>query len=169
MMSHKALFNKGIDANTYLHQGSDEEIESVITHTNYLGSRLPQSICERLSSIKKEVHILICAEMWCPDCQINVTAISYISELQPKIKISIISKVCAEEHLMETLPGNNIKIPLMLILDSEYLLNGLFVERPITVLLADSFEKVKDDYFAGEYLHDTIGEILDVIELIITT
>lgn len=162
MLSYRELFLLGMDYPTYLAQGSAEETNSVIKIENLLSDMLPKTILERLNRIEEDVHILVSSEVWCPDCQLNTTVLNHMSLLQPKIKYSIISKEFAEEHiLLQSLELQKIKIPLIMMLDSNFKLTGLFVERPKTLSSVKLFEQNKEAYFGGKHLNDTITEILE--------
>jgi thioredoxin family protein len=161
-MLYKTLFEQGVDFSTYIKQGNAKECLAVSNVANQLtNDTLPQSMQSRLANISTNIHLLIVGEMWCPDCQLNITAIEHMVLLQPKIKISIISKATAELHLMELMALSQVKIPLVAILNEHYQLVNSFVERPQTVTSSADFEGIKEDYFDGKYLLDTMNEILD--------
>ena len=159
-MLYKTLFTQGLDFETYLKQGTEDETQAVNKVADQLSEAvLPETLVQQLSAIKKDVHLLIVGEMWCPDCQLNITAIKYMALLQPKIKLSIISKETAKQQLMELMELSQIKIPLVAMLNEQYQLVNSFIERPQTVISVEDFDRIKSDYFAGKYLLATISEI----------
>lgn len=161
-MTYKALFDQGIEFQTYLAQGNEEEVQAVVQAADSLVSQLTPFLAGRLASVKQETNILIAGETWCPDCQLNITAISAMAELQPKIKIAIISRDFAQENLLDKLELSEVKIPLVVVLDQYYKPKGLFVEQPELIKLTKS-DEVKTAYNKGDRLGDTIAEILDLI------
>lgn len=160
-MHYRELFHQGIDFNEYINQGTNKDIQLVFNIFNQFKKHVSQATLKRLSLIKSDVNILISGEMWCPDCQVNMTAIQCISQIQPKIKLSIISKEIAEKYIMSPLGFNKVSIPFMLLMDSKFILDDLFIERPKFVAEVESFDDLREDYLAGKYLNDTICEILD--------
>jgi len=161
-MRYKALFDQGIEFKTYLAQGNDEDVLAVSQAADSLVSQLTHSIVERLAKLENGTHILIAGETWCPDCQLNITAISAMAELQPKIKVSIISRDLAQENLLDKLDITEVKIPLVVVLDQYYELKGLFIEQPNLVKINQD-EALKVAYNKGELLAETIKEVLDII------
>jgi hypothetical protein len=162
-MRYKALFDQGIEFQTYLAQGSEEEVLAVVTAADSLVSQLTSELAGKLTQLEHDINILIAGETWCPDCQLNITAIRAMAELQPKIKVSIISRDFAQENLLDKLDITEVKIPLAVVLDQYYELKGLFIEQPKTVKLSQS-DEVKAAYNKGDRLSDTITEILDIIQ-----
>lgn len=164
MISFETLFQQGVNFTEYTQQGTDAERASVNKVSNILKSKLlSDSLLKRLSSVATPVHLLIVGEMWCPDCQLNITAMQQMSVLQPKIQLAIISKEMAELQLYKLINLSQIKIPLVAILNKNYQLIGSFTERPKSVTEVENFIKIKDDYLAGNYLENTIGDVLDSI------
>lgn len=160
-MNYSEVFHQGIDFKGYLNQGTNKEIQLVFIIFNQFKGHVSQATLKRLSLIKSDLNILISGEMWCPDCQVNMTAIQCISQIQPKIKLSIISKELAEKQIMLPLGFNKVSIPFMLLMDSKFTLYDLFIERPKSVIEVKYFDDIKEDYLAGKYLNDTVCEILD--------
>mgnify|MGYP000659734718 CR=1 FL=1 len=161
MLSYKELFRLGSDFQTYVELGSDEDIKSVSDIRTQCVNELPRSTLEKLNEIEKDIHILVAGDVSCSDCRLNLTALHHMSLIQPKIKYSIISKECAEQHILKYLEFQQIKIPLMLILDSNFKLTQLFVERPLAVNSVGDFDEIKEAYLGGKYLTDTMNEILN--------
>lgn len=162
-MRYKALFDQGIEFQTYLAQGSEEEVLAVVKAADSLVSQLTSELAGKLANLEHETNILIAGETWCPDCQLNITAIRAMAELQPKIKVSIISRDFAQENLLDKLDITEVKIPLAVVLDQYYELKGLFIEQPKTVKSTHS-DALKTAYNKGDRLSDTVNEILDIIQ-----
>lgn len=116
----------------------------------------------RLAAIQGRYHLLAAAEMWCPDCQLNLTAMDHLQRTQPKVTLAIISKGRAEHDLRDQLKLERIPIPLVLVLDERFELIGRFVEQPQAVITGG--EAIKPDYRAGRYLHSTLDDLLAIIE-----
>ncbi len=161
-MRYKALFDQGIEFQTYVAQGSDEEVQAVGKVAESLCAQLTHPLAKAIASIDQEINILIAGETWCPDCQLNITAISAIAELQPKIKVTIISRDFAQQNLLDKLDLTEVKIPLVVVLDQYYQAKGLFIEQPNKVKQSQD-ESLDAAYNKGELLAETIKEVLDII------
>lgn len=161
-MAFKNFFEQGIDFKTYLAQGTEDEALAVIKAADVLAGQLTQSLAMRIASLEQGANILIAGETWCPDCQLNITAISAMAELHPKIKVSIVSRDFAQENLLDKLDITEIKIPLVVVLDQYYQPKGLFIEQPTKVKESQD-EALQSAYDNAELLTQTIEEVLDVI------
>ncbi len=165
-MVYQDLFLQGRNYLDYLAQGSKEEQQAVACATTKITKQiaeigLPTELQKKLANIKSGVNLLVVGEMWCPDCQLNITAIEQLTLLQPKIKLAIIGKELAEGYLLQALSIETIKIPLVVILNNNYHKVATFVERPEKVLNYPDFSKIKSAYFAGDHLIDTMAEIIN--------
>ncbi len=161
-MAFKNFFEQGIDFKTFLAQGTEEEVLAVIKAADALTGQLTQPLAMSIASLEQGANILIAGETWCPDCQLNVTAISAMAELQPKISISIVSRDFAQEKLLDKLDITEVKIPLVVVLDQYYQPKGLFIEQPTKVAESQD-EALKVAYDNAELLTHTIEEVLDII------
>ena len=55
------------------------------------------------------------------------------------------------------------KFPLILVLDKEFNILGIFEERPNVVHEVSNFEDIKLDYYKGRYLIDSAYEFIDIM------
>lgn len=161
-MAYKNFFEQGIDFKTFLAQGTEEEALAVIKAADALTSQLTQPLAMSIASLEQGANILIAGETWCPDCQLNITAISAMAELQPKVSISIVSRDFAQEKLLDKLDITEVKIPLVVVLDQYYQPKGLFIEQPNKVKESQD-GALKAAYDNAELLTHTIEEVLDII------
>lgn len=163
MPSFQALFAIGERFDAFISRGLPAEIATVQTARERLSAKpLSAAIQQRLQAIEGRYHLLAAAEMWCPDCQLNLTAMDHLHRQQPRIELAIISKSRAEHDLKERLGLERISIPLVLILDEQFALIGRFVEQPHAVIAGG--DAIKPDYRAGGYLESTLDDVLAIIE-----
>ena len=160
MINFKALFSAGANFSQFATTGLAGEIEAVEEARVKLAS-LPESLQEEISKVQGHYYLLTAAELWCPDCQRNVTAMQFLSEQQPRIRQAIISKSRAERSLMAALKLEKIPVPFTAILNADFELIGTFVERPQRVINGD--EETVQRYRRGEMLGETVKDILAVI------
>lgn len=164
MTSYKELLDIGEDFESFVGRGLPAEISAIRT----LQARLaePEVISavsqQRLGAVGRRYHLLVAGEMWCPDCQINITVMDYLQRSQPNIDLAIITRGRAENQLKQRLTLERIPIPLVVVLDEQFQPVGRFVEQPQQVALGG--DAVKPDYRAGKYLESTVQELLDIFE-----
>jgi alkyl hydroperoxide reductase subunit AhpF len=163
MMTYRELFENGDNYHTYVGRGTQQEQQAVAKVVKCLEGEdcLSRVALDRIKSIKSICYLLVSGEMWCHDCHINITAMNKLCELQPKIKLSVISKGRAEDEIMERLGLDEILIPVVAVMNSEYEVIGQFIERPHSIANFNDNETVKDDYAQGKYLEATILEIIN--------
>jgi hypothetical protein len=163
MASYPQLLEIGESFEAFVEGGLDTERAAVESNARKLCMQLSCKTVERIEAVQGRYHLLIAGEMWCSDCQLNITAFNTMRRLQPRIDLSIISRGRAEADLKERLGLEKVSIPLVAILDDTYNLVGVFIEKPRTV--AELGDSARDDYRSGAYLEDVIGEVLGYIEL----
>ena len=166
MISYQQLFEFGEDFESFVSRGMSTETAAV----RHIQEKLrepdtisPQSL-QRLADIHGHFHLLIAAEMWCPDCQINVSVMDYLHQLQPAVDLAIITKGRAENELKQRLELDRISIPFALVLDDRFQPVGRFIERPLKVI--GGGDALKPEYRAGKYLENTVQDFLDIFEAV---
>lgn len=164
MASYQALFAIGESFEAFTQRGLPEEITAVAHVQERLnaGDAFDAITLQRLQSVSGRYHLLVAAEMWCPDCQLNVAAMHRLQTLQPRIDLSIITKGRAEDELRDRMGLERILIPVVAVLDEHFELIGRFIERPQAVI--DGGEAIKPAYRAGRYLQSTLSDLLAIIE-----
>ncbi|WP_315809841.1 thioredoxin family protein [Pseudomonas sp. C9-3] len=164
MASYEELFAIGEDFDAFVAHGLPDEIAGVRKVQQQLAK--PGSISaetlRRIQAIEGHYRLLIAGEMWCPDCQINVTVMDHLQRLQPRVELAVITKGRAEDDLRERMALDRILIPVVLVLDGNFQPVGRFIERPLEVMAGG--DALKPAYRAGEYLESTLRDLLDLFE-----
>lgn len=164
MIDYRELFSAGAGFEAFAKTGLAGEIAAVkearakLNSEEYVSSELK----EQVKQVCGAYYLLTAAELWCPDCQRNVTAMQFISELQPTISQAIISKSRAERTLLPALSLDKVRIPFTVVLDEKFEPIGTFVERPQKVIHGGEAEL--QAYREGRLLHATIEDILAIIQ-----
>ncbi|MCS5422853.1 MULTISPECIES: thioredoxin family protein [Psychrilyobacter] len=161
-MTFKELFQVGQKFEDYVEVASQGERERI--PKNYSRIELPMDLIDEIKEIQDRVYILASGEMWCPDCQLNITVAKKITEINDNIKLSIISLGRGRKYLMPLLNLEEFKIPTMVILDKNFNQLGLFLEQPKT---AKELEKNAENelfYLKGNFLNDTARELVQLIK-----
>lgn len=131
--------------------------------------KISQDTIDKVKSIDKEINILGFSELWCPDCQINLTVMDYITRLNPNINLRLQTREGNEEIIKAHSDDGRVKIPTFIYLDSDFNKIGEFIELPSNVkaveALNDQVEKIKTkkEYRKGKYMEQTILDFLDSI------
>lgn len=164
MASYEELFAIGEGFDAFVAHGLPDEIAGVRKVQQQLAK--PGSISaetlRRIQAIEGHYRLLIAGEMWCPDCQINVTVMDHLQSLQPRVELAVITKGRAEDDLRERMALDRILIPVVLVLDGNFQPVGRFIERPLEVMAGG--DALKPAYRAGEYLESTLRDLLDLFE-----
>lgn len=160
-MTFEELFDCGVNYETYVGSGTKEERARI--PKNYSRVNFDTSLSEEIAGISKKVNFLCVGEIWCPDCQLNLTVIKKMCELNTNFEISVITRGRGQKFLSEALGLEEVKIPTVVILDENYEKIGVFLEQPKAVKGSENYEEIKLDYLKGKYLSDTAEDILKVI------
>jgi len=162
MIDYRELFSAGAGFEAFARTGLAGEVAAVKAARAKLAAEVTDELKERVKQIQGEYYLLTAAELWCPDCQRNVTAMQFISELQPTVSQAIISKSRAERSLLPALALDKVRIPFTVVLNARFEQIGTFVERPQKVV--NGGEAELQAYREGELLHETVEDILAIIE-----
>jgi len=165
MSRYKDIIATGKRFNVFVREGLECEKLSAVgfaKKARKLGTFAAPTL-ERLDRLKGNYHLLVAAEIWCPDCHINLAVMDFMCEAQPSIELAIVSKGRAENDLQDSLGLERVLVPVAAILDEAYNLIGTFVERP-RVLLNDATGQAMLRYRAGDHMDDTLQDLLDVLE-----
>lgn len=163
MIDYRELFSAGASFETFARTGLAGEIAAVKEARAKLASEefVASELKERIGQVRGTYYLLTAAELWCPDCQRNVTAMQFISELQPNVSQAIISKSRAERTLLPALALDKVRIPFTLVLNAKFEPIGTFVERPGKVV--NGGEAELQAYREGRLLNEAIEDILAII------
>ncbi|QZY54701.1 thioredoxin family protein [Crassaminicella profunda] len=167
-MSIQALFKKGISFMEFVNKDKDTYKERTLEV--YKNIAIDESLENDILGIKEIVNILVFAEIWCPDCMINVPALQKMIEINPNFAISIVSREGNEVFMDNYKVNGKTKIPTFLIMDKNFKPLGAFIEQPQILKDIEGKGKqveiivAKRKYKKGEYIVETIKEILNMVE-----
>lgn len=125
----------------------------------------------KLKRINKKIYILAFAEAWCPDCQINLPGVAFISDLNPNIELRIVEREGNEKFMEKYKINGKPKIPTFVIMNERFNELGVFIELPTIIKeiisRGNEAETIvsKRKYKKGEYVKDTIYEMMKIIDL----
>ena len=166
-MDIEKLFNEGISFEAFLKEGEDSYREKAIEILN--DTNFNEEITNRIKSIDKKINILALAEIWCPDCVVNVPVLQKFNEINKNINFSIIKREGKEDYFSKYAIEDKVKIPTFIFFDEEFNEIGYFVERPSIVKnIYDKKDQVEiiittKKYRNGQYTEETAKDILDIL------
>lgn len=169
-MKFLELMNLGCTFEEFINMDKDINGEKALEM--YANINLPEAVEARIKAINHRVNILVFAEIWCPDCLINVPALQKLKDTNSNIHIRILPRDGNEEVLAPYKVGGKIKIPTFIVLDKDYKEIGSFIETPIIVRdVVNRGNQVEiivaqRKYRKGEFINNTIEELLNIIEKI---
>lgn len=163
-MTIKELFEVGTNFEASVGMGTNGERSRIPKNNSRLS--LTKDMISTLESIEEEINFLVSGEIWCPDYQLNATVLKKFTEINPKFNISVITMGRGKKYLSTILDRDkeSLKFPLIVALNKDYEILGLFEERPNTVKQISDFEEIKLNYYKGKYLLDTASDIIDIIK-----
>lgn len=165
MTDWQGLFASGYSFAEFRSHGLPAEITAV----NQVEARLTalhglsSDTRQRIDALVNPGYLLVAAEIWCPDCQRNVTAFNTLCEQAPALSMRIITRSRAERAIAPALGLDKIAIPFAIVLDNNFKPLGQFVERPRKVIAGDA--TVLDRYHRNDELEAAISDILDLLNV----
>ncbi len=161
------LFSTGMSFDEFVNTDTSTYKEKTLEVLNFIS--FEEEYIERIKSIERIINILVCAEMWCPDCMINVPVLEKIKEHNPNIKISIVKKEGNEAFFGKYTHNGVVKIPTFVFYDENFKELGSFVEHPkkVTEIISKGNQPniivAMRKYRKGEYANETLKDILEII------
>ncbi|MDI9476697.1 MAG: thioredoxin family protein [Natronincolaceae bacterium] len=166
-MSLQQLFKNGESFEMFAPEGHDVNMEKLLEI--YDGIEIDEELFNEIKSIDESIYILAFAELWCSDCIINLPALKKINDINPNIMFRILPKEDNEKYMGNYKTDTKLKIPTFIILNDKFEEIGAFVENPkildSIISKGNQVEVVvaKRKYQKGEYVDETIKEIVDII------
>ncbi|MCT4564549.1 MAG: thioredoxin family protein [Maledivibacter sp.] len=166
-MDIKKLYDSGIAYEEFMSHDDGAYQDKILEIYNNI--EIDDTLLDRINSIHKEINVLVFAEIWCPDCVINLPALKKICDLNKHINMKIVSRKGNEEYLNDFKVDGKAKIPTFVFLDVDFKPVGTFIEIPQVIgeILGkgDQVDIIvaKRKYKKGEFTKETIKDILKII------
>ncbi len=161
------IYNRGISFEEFMSQDDGAYIDKILDIYNNI--EVNDDLLGKINSIHKKINVLVFAEIWCPDCVINIPALKKICDLNKAIDMKIVSREGNEEYLNEYKVDGKTKTPTFIFLDEDFKALGTFIEIPqILKKVVKNGSQVdiivaKRKYSKGEFTKETIKDILKII------
>jgi hypothetical protein len=163
-MNWRKHYDRAQELKEFLNRGGEKERNTITNIINE--SKVERETINRIKEIDYAVKILVFAEMWCPDCIVNIPALEIMKRQNSNIDYRILTR----DDNIELLKGYEVegrpRIPTFLIFNSDFNLIGTFIEKPAFIKEVETHGdqvniiKVKKAYRNGEYVEETINEVL---------
>lgn len=166
-MDIKKLYENGIAYEEFMSQDDGAYQEKILEIYNNI--EIDNTLLDKINSIHKEINVLVFAEIWCPDCVINLPALKKICDLNKAINMKVVAREGNEEYLDDYKVDGKAKIPTFIFMDADFKPLGTFIEIPQVIgeILAkgDQVDIIvtKRKYRKGEFTQETIKDIIKII------
>ena len=167
-MAIQELFQKGITFIEFVNQDKDAYKEKTLEI--YSQITVDETLQKAIESIGRPIYVLVFAEIWCPDCMINVPALQKIAEYNNEFSLRIVSREGNEAYMQNYRINGKPKIPTFIFMEEDFTEIGAFIEQPQVIkgieAKGNQVEIIvaKRKYRKGEYISETIKEILEIIK-----
>lgn len=166
-MDMKKVFYEGISFEVFVKNGEGSHIEKTLDLLHSI--QFEENIVSRIKAIDKKINILTLAEIWCPDCMINVPVLQKMKKYNDNIEFSIIKREGNEKYFKKYSVDGKIKIPTFIVFDDDFNEIGYFIERP--KIIKDIYKSdnqvdiiiATKKYRNGQYGNETARDILDML------
>ena len=160
-MDIKTLYSAGMNFDAFMGTGIKSERDRI--PKNYSRIEMTKEEVETVKNIEKKINFLVAGEPWCMDFQLNVTVLKKFCELNPNFDMAVITKARGEKFLKPLMEIEEFKVPFIVPLSEEYEVCGdIFVERRKEIK-KHVYEDVKMDYLKGQYLKETVKDLIGMI------
>ncbi|WZL72775.1 thioredoxin family protein [Clostridiaceae bacterium 35-E11] len=167
-MSVQALFKKGLSFMEFVNQDKDTYKEKTLEI--YENIVVDPAVENEIKTVDRLVNVLVFAEIWCPDCMINVPALQKMADINPNFVLAIVSREGNESYMDNYKVNGKPKIPTFVFMDKDFQVQGAFVEQPHIIKETEAKGKqveiivAKRKYRKGEYIVETMKEILNIVK-----
>ncbi len=161
------LFMKGLSFEAFVNTDTGSYKDKTLEIFNQIN--FDEEYIDKIKNISNKINIIICAEMWCPDCMINVPVVEKMRQYNNNISIAIVGKEGNEEYFKKYSHGESVKIPTFVFYDEDYNEIGSLVEHPkkIKEIIAKGNQPniivAMRKYRKGEYAQETLKDILEIM------
>ncbi|TCO69706.1 thioredoxin family protein [Marinisporobacter balticus] len=165
-MNIQPLFKEGLSFIEFVNRDKDAYKEKTLEIYDTI--MIDEILEKEIKAVNQLINVLVFAEIWCPDCMINVPALQKIVDINPNFAISIVSREGNEMFMDNYKVSGKPKIPTFVIMDKDFHALGDFIEQPQILKEIEAKGKqvetivAKRKYRKGEYISETIKEVLNI-------
>ncbi|AOT73178.1 hypothetical protein Gferi_16965 [Geosporobacter ferrireducens] len=162
------FFQKGVTFIEFVNQDKDTYQEKTLELYNQI--IVDEDLQKAIQAVDRPIYVLVFAEIWCPDCMINVPALQKIAEYNNHFTIRIVSREGNEAYMENYRINGKPKIPTFIFMEEDFTEIGAFIEQPQVIKTIEGKGNqveiivAKRKYRKGEYISETIKEILEIVK-----
>ncbi len=146
---------------------------SVLYDALYKRATVPDAVVERALLVRQPWHLLVLSEDWCGDSVNTLPVVAKLTETVPTIDMRIVRRDANPDLMDEHLSGVARAIPVIMVLDSDYVERGWWGPRPQPLqdwVTAHGLALPKDEryrevrkWYARDRGKTALNELLDII------
>ena len=168
--SPEQRFNAGASFADFLtrpHQYTD------LWNALYKRAIVPENLVARAQRIQKPWHLLVLSEDWCGDSINILPLVAKLTDAVPSIDLRILGRDANPDLMDAHLTGKSRSIPVMMLLDENYVERGSWGPRPrplqewvmahMELPKSDRYKEVRT-WYARDHGVTSLTEILDMID-----
>ena len=161
------LFKSGLSFDAFVSTDTGSYRDRTLEIFNQIN--FDEEYIHKIKNINRKINVIICAEMWCPDCMINVPVLEKMRKYNDNINISIVGKEGNEEYFKKYAHGESVKIQTFVFYDEDFNEIGSIIEHPkkIKDIIANGNQPniivAMRKYRKGEYAQETLKDILEIL------
>ena len=140
----------------------------------YKRAVVPPDLLERAKKMDQPWHLLVLSEDWCGDSINTLPLIAKLLESMDNVDMRIISRDSNLDLMDEHLTGTSRSIPVIMLLDDDYIERGWWGPRPkplqhwvvdkgLTLPKDDRYREVRT-WYARDHGHTVLSELFDLLE-----
>lgn len=162
----KKYFDQGLTYQEFLNTDSEEMKAKALKRWDTM--IISTEVKEEIESLE-EASILAFMEVGCPDSMVVLPYLVKISELNPKVKYSILLRKGNEESLKELVGHDNGRVPTLIVYDKDENRVGMIEEYPerfkkrLKGLDEEDTKELITRYRRGYYNNEVIEGILKLL------
>jgi hypothetical protein len=140
----------------------------------YKRAVVPEAIVTRSKTLKQPWHLLVLSEEWCGDSINTLPLVARLTEAMPGVDMRILQRDSNPDLMNAHLTGTSRSIPVILLLDGDYVERGWWGPRPRLLqewVMKEGLALPKDDrykevrtWYARDHGVTALTELLDMIE-----
>ncbi|HEY0969432.1 MAG TPA: thioredoxin family protein [Gemmatimonadales bacterium] len=140
---------------------------------SYRLARVSADAAERLAAVAGRWHLLVIVEDWCGDAVNTVPTLARLTELAPNVDLRVIGRDANTDLMDDCLTSGTRSIPVVILLDEDYVERGWWGPRPRTLqewVLSEGMQLDKEEryrhvrtWYARDRGRTTIDEIIEMV------
>ncbi len=140
----------------------------------YKRAVVPEAILARSKTLEQPWHLLVLSEEWCGDSINTLPLVARLTEAMPDVDMRILGRDSNPDLIEAHLTGKSRSIPVIMLLDGDYVERGWWGPRPRPLqewVIKEGLALPKDDrykvvrtWYARDHGVTSLTELLDMME-----